>query len=609
MSTSIRRFFILFLFASGLAAAQPSLIFKTRRIDTSSSAPVRDLASRLVGPQHLVIQFDHTPSQADIAELKSRGVNVLGGVPYNGLIVSLASRVAVGDLGIRYAAPIDPADKISPVASTTGFVLVEFHPDVGINLARSLILAAGIELRENPDLSPRHLMIPDDPSAIRKLADLDEVAYVFPASTALVNRVPTRAYEGALTTTGSAAGSIPTYGAWGGQDLHAVTLTYVFSQMTQQLSSASVQSEIERAMAEWSKAVEVTWKQGSNPTGNQTVNILFATYAHGDGFPFDGPNGILAHTFYPAPPNPEPIAGDMHFNDSETWKIGADTDVFSVALHELGHSLGLGHADSPSAVMYPYYKMSTELSPLDISTVQTLYAAAQPGSSSGSGSSGSGSSSNGSSGSSGTPNPLPPSNTLTLTVNPPPSTTTSAAINLTGATTGGKGIVLITWSTNQNVSGSVESSGAWTIAGLPLAAGSNTITVKASDSSTSVSRVVAVTRQSSSGTAPPANPPSGNTPTGNAPTGTTPPALTILSPSSTSVETSASSITFSGTSSDAAGVASVTWATNTGQSGTASGTTSWSATIPLLVGLNAVTINATDTAGNVSWRSVIVTRN
>ncbi|HML16273.1 MAG TPA: hypothetical protein VK419_04580, partial [Bryobacteraceae bacterium] len=274
----------------------------------------------------------------------------------------------------------------------------------------------------------------------------------------------------------------------------------------------------------------------------------------------------------------------------------------------------LGHADSPSAVMYPYYKMSTELSPLDISTVQTLYAAAQPGSasgsgSSGSGSSGSGSSSNGSSGSSGTPNPLPPSNTLTLTVNPPPSTTTSAAINLTGATTGGKGIVLITWSTNQNVSGSVESSGAWTIAGLPLAAGSNTITVKASDSSTSVSQVVAVTRQSPSGTAPPANPPSGNTPTGNAPTGTTPPALTILSPSSTSVETSASSITFSGTSSDAAGVASVTWATNTGQSGTASGTTSWSATIPLLVGLNAVTINATDTAGNVSWRSVIVTRN
>jgi hypothetical protein len=46
-----------------------------------------------------------------------------------------------------------------------------------------------------------------------------------------------------------------------------------------------------------------------------------------------------------------------------------------------------------------------------------------------------------------------------------------------------------------------------------------------------------------------------------------------------------------------------------GQSGTASGTTSWSAPIPLLVGSNVVTIRAYDTAGNSGWRSVVVTRN
>jgi hypothetical protein len=48
--------------------------------------------------------------------------------------------------------------------------------------------------------------------------------------------------------------------------------------------------------------------------------------------------------------------------------------------------------------------------------------------------------------------------------------------------------------------------------------------------------------------------------------------------------------------------------TNTGGSGTASGTTRWSAPIPLLVGSNTVTIRASDAAGNVGWRSVVVAR-
>jgi hypothetical protein len=41
-------------------------------------------------------------------------------------------------------------------------------------------------------------------------------------------------------------------------------------------------------------------------------------------------------------------------------------------------------------------------------------------------------------------------------------------------------------------------------------------------------------------------------------------------------------------------------------SGTAAGTTSWSATIPLITGSNAITITATDAAGRTSWRSLVV---
>jgi hypothetical protein len=129
----------------------------------------------------------------------------------------------------------------------------------------------------------------------------------------------------------------------------------------------------------------------------------------------------------------------------------------------------------------------------------------------------------------------------------------------------------------------------WVISSIPLAIGVNTITVTAADATGSVSRIVSVTR--TVGVAD-----------------TTGPALTITYPSSTSVATTFASLTFKGTASDPSGVASVTWSTNTGGAGTASGTTAWTATIPLLVGFNQVIIRATDTAGNVSWRSVVVAR-
>ena len=88
-----------------------------------------------------------------------------------------------------------------------------------------------------------------------------------------------------------------------------------------------------------------------------------------------------------------------------------------------------------------------------------------------------------------------------------------------------------------------------------------------------------------------------------------PPVITITSPTADPTFTSAaSSITLAGTASDDTGIASVTWVNNRGGSGSASGTTSWTASgIPLAGGANIIAVTATDLTGNSTTDTLTVT--
>src|SRR5437773_5208461 len=89
----------------------------------------------------------------------------------------------------------------------------------------------------------------------------------------------------------------------------------------------------------------------------------------------------------------------------------------------------------------------------------------------------------------------------------------------------------------------------------------------------------------------------------------TPPTVAITSPtSSPTFTTNTSSMALGGTASDNVGVTQVTWMNSRGGSGTATGTTSWTASgIRLKPGTNVLTVTARDAAGNIATRTLTVT--
>ena len=87
-----------------------------------------------------------------------------------------------------------------------------------------------------------------------------------------------------------------------------------------------------------------------------------------------------------------------------------------------------------------------------------------------------------------------------------------------------------------------------------------------------------------------------------------PPTVTINSPTTAETYTATSSpLSLGGTASDTAGVTSVTWTNDRGDSGTATGTTNWLASVPLQAGVNVITVTAIDTASQTGTDTLTVT--
>jgi hypothetical protein len=574
---------------------------KRRTIATSSQAgtPQPDAnpnvrqAEGVAHTVHQIVEFSHPLGPADVEALMAAGARVTGILPDDAAMIAITGGLRTLPAGAIWVGAMDPKDKISPAlqaGDTAAPVIVEFHSDVDV-AAQAALEASLFGTTQSATflrpagLAPQHAIVLATVGDLAALAGAEEVAYVFPADPAMLSGAGIYSCAGMLTGSGSVAQYSNTVHGWDMDSDNIAHLTYYFGTLTPKVPAAVVQSEIQRALNEWASHVNVAFSQAAVAGVARSISVSFASGSHGDAYSFDGPGGMLAHAFYPVPVNAEPLAGDMHFDADEFWKAGADTDIYTVALHEIGHAIGLSHSDNPGDVMYPYYHRGVPLSANDIGAARQLYPAkiaapaapSQPVSIS----------------STTQPGSSAPA-ALAMTLDSVPASTQLATVDVTAVITGGTGPYTVQWQTNHGYSGSAEQSGGsmWTACDIPLTAGSNTITITAFDAADhTATRTVTTVLQTASAT--PAAP-------------AAPIAISISAPATAVVNVTSSTISVSGKASGGAGITKVTWQTSNGATGVATGVAAFVASnIPVLQGTTTVVLRAFDAKGANNWVAVV----
>jgi hypothetical protein len=156
-------------------------------------------------------------------------------------------------------------------------------------------------------------------------------------------------------------------------------LAFVLDTGTADVAGQAEWDAVRAAFNTWQALGIVTFREVRL---NQNPDIFF-DWRPADDLDLNMAGGILAHADFP--PGCSVVTNDLpkpiHFDDSEhTWAIGAVSDAFdieTVALHEIGHIIGLAHSSVAGAVMQPFVTPNSTLRTLtqdDINGFNALYA-------------------------------------------------------------------------------------------------------------------------------------------------------------------------------------------------------------------------------------------
>jgi hypothetical protein len=142
----------------------------------------------------------------------------------------------------------------------------------------------------------------------------------------------------------------------------------LFSKLDAVAPRAVWQHEFARALQTWANVSNLNFHEvadSGTPSGGSGAqgDIRLAAIPNG---------GSLAYAYYPS--TSYTIGGDVFLATEYNFAVGSDYDLYSVLLHETGHSLGLSHA-SGSVMNASYQGVLTGLTSDDIAGIRSIYGA------------------------------------------------------------------------------------------------------------------------------------------------------------------------------------------------------------------------------------------
>ncbi|MDG1754815.1 MAG: matrixin family metalloprotease [Rhodothermales bacterium] len=390
------------LHSSGVTLFQPTSSAGKRTDPATQSEDWIRLKSRVFRPERMVpsgeaptggfrlIQFDVLPSDHQKRTLEGQGVEFVRFVPDKALVVWIPKGLNLNQFSnVRWFGRLEEADRMSGPAALRfrgrgaldpeqkETFMIEAFRDKDVSILRREVHRWGGHWESGRGLPANHGMVRGSREMFQALLRFDELARI--------DIIPARSRgddialfcSGAMTEFGAVASFAASGVGWDGPGQGSARLTYRFGGGTEDMSGSEEFDEFRRALREWSDYVDFDFQEVVDPYRKRSIDINWIN--------IDGRRGgTLAQAYLPTAM--EPLAGDIMFDEKELWSttgnlgVGNDSiQVFAVAMHEIGHSIGLLHSENPNAIMYGnYVGPRVGLAADDIIGAQSLYASRLP---------------------------------------------------------------------------------------------------------------------------------------------------------------------------------------------------------------------------------------